>query len=37
MHEHVIAFNEKDQVDATWVLWKNGGEAERRFFPMQRR
>ena len=37
MHEHVIAFNEKDQVDATWVLWKNGEEAERRFFPMQRR
>lgn len=37
MHEHVIAFNKPDQVDATWVLWKNGEEAERRFFPMQRR
>jgi len=37
MHEHIIAFNAKDQVDATWVLWKNGSEAERRFFPMQRR
>ena len=37
MHEHIIAFNEKDQVDATWILWNDGEEAERRFFPMERR
>lgn len=37
MHEHVFACTEKDQVDATWVLWQNGSEAERRLFPMQRR
>ena len=37
MHEHIIAFNEKDQIDAAWILWNDGEEAERRFFPMQHR
>ena len=38
MHEHVFEFtDDRNRVDSTWVLWNDGREAERRFFPLQRR
>ncbi len=37
MHQHVVAFLGEDRVDATWVLWDGGEEAERRLFPVERR
>ena len=37
MHQHVVAFIGEDRVDATWVLWDGGEEAERRLFPVERR
>lgn len=37
MHQHVVEFLGEDRVDATWVLWDGGSEAERRFFQVERR
>ncbi len=37
MHQHVVEFLGEDRVDATWVLWDGGSEAERRPFPVERR
>ncbi|MAC19046.1 MAG: hypothetical protein CMJ23_05080 [Phycisphaerae bacterium] len=38
MHEHVLEFtDDRNRVDSTWVLWNDGSEAERRFFPLERR
>ncbi len=37
MHQHVVEFLGEDRVDATWVLWDGGSEAERRLFPVERR
>jgi hypothetical protein len=37
MHEHEIEFLGDDRVDATWILWKDNQEAERRLFPVERR
>jgi len=37
MHEYVFGFHDDaDRVDATWVLWDDGAEAERRFFSLER-
>lgn len=37
MHEHEIEFLGENRVDATWILWKDDQEAERRLFPVERR
>ena len=37
MHQHTVAFLGPDRVDASWVLWDGGSEAERRLFPVERR
>lgn len=37
MHQHVVEFLGENRVDATWVLWDGGSEAERRLFPVKRR
>ena len=38
MHEPVLEFtDDRNRVDSTWVLWNDGAEAERRFFPLERR
>ena len=37
MHEHTLDFFEDpDRADSASILWNDGAEAERRFFPLQR-
>ena len=37
MHEYTIAFLGTDRMDATWILWDEGRQSDRRLFPVERR
>ena len=37
MHEHSFTFLEKNRIDAAWIFWENGKEADHRHYSLTRR